>query len=330
MNKILSQDEIEALLSNVSQTSDFEAVDDLDGSKRFHVYDFKHPDRISKDQIRSLRTIHENFSRLLATYLSGVLRAMVDVNLLSIDQVTYSEYTMSLSTPASIYVLHSEGMDGKLIMELSPALLLFLVDRLLGGTGETEMDPREITVIEQNVVRSIVNNMIEILNEVWGQAVEINCQYNSFETDPQFVQIARSSDTIAVVFIEVKVKGTSYQMNVCVPYYILEPILPKLSSQAVIGMTKKVDDHDRVMLNQSLRATKLTLVAQLAKARISIRDFLSFQRGDVIRLETAVADEMAIMVGGKVKFTAVPGKRGRHRAMRITQVVSPLDQLFHD
>ncbi|HDH57422.1 MAG TPA: flagellar motor switch protein FliM [Bacteroidetes bacterium] len=329
MNKILSQEEIEALLSNVSKTSEFDAADAANSGKDFHVYDFKHPDRISKDQIRSLRTIHENFSRLLATYLSTVLRAMVDINLLSIDQVTYSEYTMSLSTPASIYVLHSETLDGKLIMELSPALLLFLVDRLLGGAGETEMEPREITIIEQNVVRNIINNMIEILNEVWSQAVDIKCKYHSFETDPQFVQIARSSDTIAVIFIEVKVKGLSYQMNVCIPYYILEPILHKLSSQAVIGAPRKLEESDRVVLNQSLKAARLPVVAQLAKARITIRDFLSFQRDDVIRIEAKTEDELAVLVGGKVKFMAVPGKRGRRRAVRITRIVSALDQVFY-
>ena len=329
MNKILSQEEIEALLSNVSQTQDFDFATTAD-SKGYHVYDFKHPDRISKDQIRTLRTIHENFSRLLATYLSGVLRVMVDVNLLSIDQVTYSEYTMSLSTPASIYVLMSESLDGKLIMELSPALLLFLVDRLLGGSGESALDPREITVIEQNVVRSIINNMIDILNEVWGQAVELSCKYDSFETDPQFVQIARSSDIIAVIFIEVRVKNSSYQMNVCVPYYILEPILHKLSSQTVVGTKKIVSEEDRVLLNQSILATRIPVSVHLSKASISIRDLISFQRNDVIKLETKTDDELPVFVKGQVKFMGLPGKRGRFRAVRITQIVTPLERVFHE
>jgi flagellar motor switch protein FliM len=328
MNTILSQEEIEALLSNVEQTSDIEDIN-IGADRQFHVYDWKHPDRISKDQIRSLRTIHENFSRLLATYLSTVLRAMVDVNLLSIDQVTYSEYTMSLTTPASIYVMSSENLEGKIIMELSPALLLFLVDRLLGGGGETMINPREITLIEQNVVRGIINNMIGILNEVWGQAVDLNCKYSSFETDPQFVQIARSSDTIAVIFIEVKVKNSSYQMNICVPYYMLEPFLPKLSSQAVIGTTKKISEEDRLLLRQTLQASKLQVAAQLAKARLSIREFIDLKRDDVIKLVTTTDQELPVLVGDKIKFTGFPGKSGRFRAIRITRTVSPLEELFH-
>lgn len=328
MNKILSQEEIEALLSNVSESSDFD-LEDASKGKGFHLYDFKHPDRISKDQIRSLRTIHENFSRLLATYLSTALRAMVDVNLLSIDQVTYSEYTMSLSSPASIYVLYSPDLDGKIIMELSPSLLLFLVDRLLGGSGEMVLEPREITIIEQNVVRNIINNMIDLLNEVWGQAVAINAEYSSFETDPQFVQIARSSDTIAVIFIEVRVKNLNYQMNICIPYYMLEPILPKLSSQAVIGITKKPTESDRAMLNQSLLATRLPVSVQLSRARISVRDLLSFQVNDVIRLNTRLDDELPVLVKGKVKFMGIPGEKGRHKAVQIQRGVTALEEVFH-
>ena len=329
MNKILSQEEIEALLTNVAKTPDFEEQE-AGESKRFHVYDFKHPDRISKDQIRSLRTIHENFTRLLATYLSTVVRAMVDVNLLSIDQVTYSEYTMSLSTPASIYVLSSEGLDGKMLMELSPGLLLFLVDRLLGGTGDAMVNPREITIIEQNVVRNIIGNMINILNEVWSQAIELKARYASFETDPQFVQIARSSDTIAVIFIEVKVKSYSYQMNICVPYYILEPVLPQLSSQAVIGTTKQVSTEDRVLVNESIMASRMQLVAQLGRVSMTIREFLELQRDDVIKLETRTEDELPVLVNKKVKFTGLPGKSGRHRALRIRQAVSSLEQLYFE
>jgi len=328
MNKILSQEEIEALLSNVANSDDI--VDpEMEEQKHFHVYDFKHPDRISKDQIRSMRTIHENFSRLLATHLSAVLRAMVDVNLLSIDQVTYSEYTLSLSTPASIYVLYSEKLDGKIIMELSPSFLLFLVDRLLGGTGDTAINPREITVIEQNVVRNVINSLIDILNEVWGQAIDLEARYNSFETDPQFVQIARSSDTIAVIFIEIKVKNHSYQMNVCIPYYILEPVLPQLSSQAVIGTTKKVTEGERGVLNQSLMATKLPVTAELSKIKMTIRDYLELQKNDVITLDKVVDSELPVTIGSKVKFLAVPGKKGRKRAVQITKVVGKLDAIFY-
>ncbi|RJP81644.1 MAG: flagellar motor switch protein FliM [Candidatus Zixiibacteriota bacterium] len=328
MDKILTQEEIDALLSNVSRPDEMD-MNLLEGANRFHVYDFKHPDRISKEQIRSLRTIHENFARLSATYLSTFLRTMVDVNLLSIDQVTYSEYTLSLSVPSSIYVLQADGLSGKIILEISPILLLFMVDRLLGGPGETQLEPREITLIEQNVVKSIINRLIEMLNEVWGQVVDFRGSLHSFETDPQFVQIARSSETIVIIFFEVKVKGFVYTMNVGIPYFSLEPILPKLSNQAVIGTTRRKGDEDRTMLRHTLQATRVPVVAQLAKARLTVREFLNFRRDDVIQLPQRVDAELPLLVGGKVKFVAVPGNAGRKKAVRILRVVSPLEEIFH-
>jgi flagellar motor switch protein FliM len=329
MDKILSQDEIDALLSNVSKPEELDASM-LEGANRFHLYDFKHPDRISKDQIRSLRTIHENFARIAATYLSTFLRSMVDVNLLSIDQVTYSEYTLSLSVPSSIYVIQTEGLGGKLILETSPILLLYMVDRLLGGTGETQLEPREITLIEQNVVRSIVNKLIEMLDEVWGQVIDFRGTIFSFETDPQFVQIARSSETIVIIFFEVKVKGFVYTMNIGIPYFILEPILPNLSTQAVISSTKKKGEEDKAILHQTLEATRVPLVAQLAKVRISIRDFMHFKRHDVIQLPKKVNAEIPILVGGKAKFIGATGRCGRMRAVRILEIIPAEEAIFHE
>ncbi len=328
MDKILSQEEIDALLSNVSKPEDLDASI-LENANRFHVYDFKHPDRISKDQIRSLRTVHENFARLSATYLSTFLRSMVDVNLLSIDQVTYSEYTLSLSVPSSIYVIQSDGLAGKIILEISPILLLFMVDRLLGGTGETQLEPREITLIEQNVVRSIINKMVDMLSEVWSQVVDFRGSVNSFETDPQFVQIARSSETIVIIFFEIKVKGFIYTMNIGIPYFILEPILPNLSTQAVITSGKRKVEEDRAMLHQTLQATRVSVTAQLARARISIREFLNLDRNDVIKLSRKVHEELPVLVGGQVKFVGVPGKSGRVRAVRLTKIVQPIERVFH-
>ncbi|HEX7344345.1 MAG TPA: flagellar motor switch protein FliM [bacterium] len=328
MDKILTQEEIDALLSNVSKPEDSDAGSQ-DGRAAFHLYDFKHPDRISKEQIRSLRTIHENFARLAATYLSTYLRTMVDVNLLTIDQVTYSEYTLSLSAPSSIYVFHSEGLSGKILMEISPALLLFMVDRLLGGTGEAQVEARETTLIEQHVVRAIINKKIEMLNEVWNQVVDFRAVYSSFETDPQFVQISRSSETIVIIFFEVRVKGYVYTMNLVIPYFLLEQILPKLTSQMVIGSTKKKAEEDKVMLRQTLNATRVPLSAQLTKARLSIREFLNLQRNDVIRLGKKVDEVLPILVGGRVKFLGTAGRSGRQSAVKILSEVSQLDRVFH-
>ncbi len=329
MNRILSQDEIDALLSSVSKGTSYETIE-KEQRKTVSVYDFKHPDRISKEQIRTMRTIHENFARLFATFLSTNLRALVDVNVISIDQVTYSEYTMSLSMPSSLYLLKLPDLEGKSVIEISPQFLLFVVDRLLGGTGETEIDLREITLIEQNIVQRIMNNLITTLNEVWTQIYPLSAQYDSFETDPQFVQIARSSETIAIIFFEIKVRGAVYPMNIGYPYFVLEPILQKLSTQTFFVNVKKVDEDERKLLEKRIRSSKINFQAIFADTILSVREFLSLRSGDILQLEKPLDDELQIKVGNKPKYFAVPGKSGRKMAVRITRPITREEEMAYE
>ncbi len=329
MNRILSQDEIDALLSSVSKGKSYETIE-REQRKSVSVYDFKHPDRISKEQIRTMRTIHENFARLFATFLSTNLRALVDVNVISIDQVTYSEYTMSLSMPSSLYLLRMSDLEGKAVVEISPQFLLFCVDRLLGGTGETEVEIREITLIEQNIVQRIINNLISTLNEVWSQIYPLNAAYDSFETDPQFVQIARSSETIAIIFFEIKVRGAVYPMNIGFPYFLLEPILQKMSTQTFFVNVKKVAEEERKFLEERIQSSKIDFQTIFAETTLSVREFLSLKAGDIIQLEKPLDDEMLIKVAGRLKFFGVPGRSGRKMAIKITRPISFEEELAYE
>ncbi len=326
MNRILSQDEIDALLSSVSKGKSYDSIE-TETRKAVTVYDFKHPDRISKEQIRSMRTIHENFARLLATFLSTNMRALVDVNVISIDQVTYSEYTMSLSMPSSLYLLKFQDIEGKAVVEISPQLLLFIVDRLLGGSGETEIEVREITLIEQNIVQRIINNLITTLNEVWSQVFPLNASFDSFETDPQFVQIARSSETIAIIFFEVKVRGAVYPMNIGFPYFVLEPILQKLSSQTFFTTTRKIGEEEVKMLEDRLKATSVDVSAVFDETSIRVKDFLSLRKDDIIQLDKDLKEELVIKVGNRTKMFGLPGKSGRKMAVRVTRQLSDDEKL---
>ncbi len=326
MAKILSQDEIDALLSSVSKGKSYDSIE-REPRKSVTLYDFKHPDRISKEQIRTMRTIHENFARLFATFLSTNLRALVDVNVISIDQVTYSEYTMSLSMPSSLYLLKLPELDGKAVVEISPQFLLFVVDRLLGGTGETEIEIREITLIEQNIVQRIINNLITTLNEVWSQIYPLNSVFDSFETDPQFVQIARSSETIAIIFFEVKVRGAVYPMNIGFPYFILEPILQKLSTQTFFVNVKRVGEEERKLIEDRLESSTIDVSAIFSETAISVREFLSLKDGDIVQLDKDLDEEMKVRVGDQIKMFGVPGKKGRKMAVQVTRKISYEEEL---
>ncbi len=329
MGKILSQDEIDALLSTVAVAPVEEEKSDL--AQQAQLYDFKHPERISKEQIRTLRTIHDGFSRMFATYLSTNLRTLVDVNLLSIDQVTFSEYSLSLSVPNALYLLKMTDLEGKALLEISPQFLLFIVDRLLGGMGDTDVEVREVSQIEQNVVLRVINTIVNLLNDVWRQIYPLNLTLDGFEADPQFVQITRSSDTVAIIFFDIRVRGATFTMNLTFPYFTLEPIMNKLSAQSMLALTgRRVERGEVGVIRDRVKSSQLTIQAILADTTMSIRDFINLQVDDLLELERRTTQPLEIMVGGKLKYFGSPGKLGRHRAIRVIRSITSEEELIYD
>jgi flagellar motor switch protein FliM len=330
MNKILSQEEIDALLSTVAK-GDSSTPGAGGEPRRLQLYDFKHPERISKEQIRTLRTIHDNFARLFGTHLSTTLRTMVDVNLLSIDQVTFSEYTMSLSVPAAIYTFRLNALDGKAILEVSPQFILFVVDRMLGGYGDANHPSREITVVEQNVVSRIIATIISILNEVWTQVHPLQASLESFESDPQFVQIARASESLAIIFFEIRVRGAAFTMNFGVPYFVLEPILNKLSAQSMMALAgKREKEAGPTAVRDRLMASKLQLRALLAETVLSVRDFIDLQPDDIIQVDHRTTQPVSIVVGERAKYFGSGGQLGRRRAVKIIRAIEQEEEVMYE
>ncbi len=323
MNKILSQNEINSLLASYKGTSAKEIVpEDL---KEVTPYDFKHPERISKDMMRSLRTIHEGLARAMGTHLSSTMRIMAEINLLSMDQVTYAEYTMSLPELSCMYVLGSQRVEGAIIVELSPQFVLYMVDRLLGGHGEKLSDPREITIIEQNVIERTVNTLIDTLNEAWSIMFPMDFRIESYESNPQFVQIAPASETVAVVFFEIRVRNFTFPMNVCMPYFVLEPAVPNLVMGRRMNLKgRRMDDEARQPVAHRILCGELDLRAVLGEAHVSLAEFFHLKKGDVLTLDVREQDELPMYVGNKVKFLGRPGKLGLRRGFRITQEVDRL------
>ncbi len=300
-------------------------------SKPVQLYDFKHPERINKEQLRTLRTLHDNFARILATYFSTSMRTLVDVHFNTIDQVTFNEYMLSLAVPNALYTLHLNKLDGKAIFEISPQFLLFMVDRLLGGVGETDTESREITLIEQNVVRRVIDNVVGLLNEAWTQVHSIGAVVENFETDPQFIQIARSTEALAIIFFEIRIRGATYMMNIGLPYYVLEPILAKLSAQSMMAVSgRKVGGEKDDSISSRLKATLLPVNVKLAETTLKVQDFIDLKSDDLIQLEQRTSSELPIVVGGKIKFFGSPGKLGRKRAVKILRTIEPNEELVYE
>ena len=328
MAKLLSQEEIDALL--VNDNVEDQNILDESNQKIVNLYDFRHPDRVSKEQMRALRTIHERFGRVFATYLSSTLRMMVDIKVDSIDQVTYSEYAMSLTTPACIYVVRMENLNGSGLIEFSTDLFFILLERQLGGVGKSSFENREVTIIEQKVLEKVLVNALTFLNEAWESITPLGCKLESFETNAQFVQIAPPSETVVIIILAVYIKDKTYNINLAIPYYVIEPVMQNLSSQTWIALTQHAGQKDQSnKVRDNILQTEVNLIASLGTADINIKEFINLQKGDLIRLNENINDPLKISVNENLKFLASPGTSGIHKAIEINKIISPEEEGYY-
>ncbi len=318
MSKILSQDEIDALISSVP-TSEGDETNKLQFKKKITIYDFKRPNLVSKDQMRLLETIHETICRNFGVYLSAQLRMMVDINLQSIDQVIYSEYVMSISPPGCIYVCEVQEPNSNFIMELSPQLAIFIVERLFGGRGNVVSTIRPISVIEQKIVGRVVDRILNEVDNNWSGLLPFNSKVVRFDSNPEFVQIASSSEPVVVVTIEIKVHNNTTLMNLCYPYTLVSNILskPEVQEKMLFGSTVATSE-DRTIIETKLNQTPVKLSAVLGSNRLTVKDFINLQIGDSIRLNTRVGKDIEVQVENMSAFKAAIGQQNKNYALHIT------------
>ncbi|HID11046.1 MAG TPA: flagellar motor switch protein FliM [Candidatus Latescibacteria bacterium] len=320
MGKVLSQREIDALLSAAP-----EEVERKEPEVKF--YDFKHPDRLSRDQVRVLRTVHEGFSRVLSTYLSTTARMMVDVELVSVDQVMYMEFTMGMSNPTCIYILKIEGLSGNALLEISPELVFFVIDRLFGGPGQVVVENRPVTLIEQTVLRKIVERMLEFLDSAWAQVHPMGFKIDDFETNPQFVQIAPASEPVVVFPFQVALRELKFPMNICFPYFVLEPVLKKFTPRSWMAISRQEsDERAEEHIQDVLKVTEVEVVVELGEVYISLRDLLELEEGDVLILDKRVEEELKVKVNERLKFFGRPGVYRNRKAVLIAREASIEEQ----
>jgi flagellar motor switch protein FliM len=324
--KILSQDEIDALLTTVSAGEGGLDDDKSDSDKMRPVvaYDFKHPNRVSKDQIRTLENLHDNFGGHYGSTLSTVLRTIVDVDLVSVDQITYSEFIMSLVSPSCTFTFAAPPLEGGCLVDFNPTLTFSLIDRMFGGGGKTLETERELTGIERSVMGRLAGKLYGELEEAWENILRIKCEQKSFETNPQFIQIVPPGETVVVVSFQVKLFQATGLLTICYPYVSLEPVITKLSGQNWIDATKKKNlESDREVNIGNLARVDVDVTATLLRTTIKIRDFLGLSKGDIIPTETKINEPIAVTINKRQKFFARPGISGKKRAF---QIVEPYDE----
>jgi flagellar motor switch protein FliM len=333
MTDVLDQSEVDALLAAVDNgqvTSEpaqqvFRGGGPGGGSpppSEVNVYDFKRPERVSKDQMRALEALHEGFGRNFGAALSGYLRTIVEVSVAHIEQLTYSEFIHSLPNPTSFNLLKAEQLDGQMCLEISPLIIYPIIDRLLGGSNADLFIPqRPLTQIEQRLVQRITDRATHFLSEAWSNLTPVTFAMHDFESNPQLVQIVPPNETVVVVGFELKMGNRSGTMSLCIPYNVIEPIMGMLAAQNWFSYQRKggLDDHLR-KLTSSVQTAPVDLRAILAQTTISVDELMSLQVGDVITTDKESTRDVLIQVEGKRKFLGQVGKFRGSRAVRITRV----------
>tara|TARA_B100000614_G_scaffold262851_1_gene299119 strand:+ start:4992 stop:6017 length:1026 start_codon:yes stop_codon:yes gene_type:complete len=328
MNEVLSQDEIDQLLTAIS-SGDVE-TDELSQpteSRKIKIYDFKRPDKFSKEQIRTVSIMHETFARLTTTALSAQLRSLVQVHVASVDQLTYEEFIRSIPNPTTLGVINMDPLKGSAILEVDPAITFAIIDRLFGGQGEGTKVTRDLTDIETTVMEGIIVRILGNMREAWSQVIDLRPRLGQIETNPQFAQIVPPSEMVVLVTLETKVGEVEGMMNFCIPYLTIEPIISKLSAQYWYSSVRRGATTENLnILRDRLATIAVPMVVEIGAMELTVRDVLSLTVGDVVRLpEAHINDKMALRVGDRKKFWCKPGQIGNKLAVQVTGKIEEIE-----
>jgi flagellar motor switch protein FliM len=325
MADILSQEEIDALLEVVEEEDiapdELEKASDILDNRQITLYDFKRPNRVSKEQLRSIRAIHDKMARSLASNISSLMRSIVEIQLHSVDQMTYGEFLMSLPSPTSFNVFSLKPLDGKGVIELNPSIVFPMIDRLLGGNGAPFETTREFTDIEINLIDQILKVVTQNMKEVWQPIMDLYPIVEAKESSPNVVQIVAQNEIVIMVIMEIIIGHTSGMMNICYPVITIESLLPRLANRDLMLNETSGRKSRNKELRALLRGAKIELEAVLGYAELNMQQVLDLKVGDIIKLNRPADDTVIVKVDGREKFIADFGVRRYRRTIRIKEIL---------
>jgi flagellar motor switch protein FliM len=292
-------------------------------------YDFKSPDRVGKEQMKTLQTMHEGFGRKFAASLTALLRSQVEVKLTTVDQLAYSEFIFGLDNPTCFNLLRAEPLEGNLILDVNPSILYPMIDRLLGGGREpTTMSRRPLTEIEQRLVLRITKMFLQELKHAWENVSELDFEVIQTESNPQLIQVVPPNEVVIVLCFEVALIEVRGAITLCIPYNSFERISGKLTSNAWTGYGSKKQATPQTIkkISKSIRNMHVLLKVKLAESKMKMHEFMNLRVGDVICTQKNAASPLLVSVEGIPKYWAVPGKYKGYTAVQIAEdITDPTD-----
>jgi flagellar motor switch protein FliM len=324
--EILSQQEIDNLLSGI-ETNQIEVEQPAplpqSSGKEAVLFDFRLPHRLSKNQLRTFQAVHESFAEAFSSYLVSRLQSTVSINVSSVDQLFYSEYVLSIASPSCLYVFRIVESDALAILEISPQLMLSMIEHLLGGSTEGEKKARLITKIEQSIAKGIILRALSDLQRAWKTIADMSFKLERYESEGDFVQIAPASEIVLIVSFEVSIGDQKYLMNLCFPTFALDDVLAKLNIQYFggLGSIRGGGEWSGPILKK-LEITPIPLTAVLGSTSITITNLLDLKAGDVLKTNIPSNGEVQIEVGGKSRLLGKPGISNGKFAVQVTKLTT--------
>lgn len=325
MADVLSQSEIDALLSALSSGNvEPEVIKPKEEEKhKIKNYDFKSPQKFSKEHIRSLEKVHDNFARIISNYLTGQLRRSVKVNIESVEQVTYEEFIRSIPNPTVISYFKMSPLQGSILLELNPEFTFQILEILLGGIGNRGSIVKELTDIEKNIITMILSDMIKNLKLAWAEVLDVQPEFEGLETNASANQTLAPNEPIALLSFSIEMGKTNTYINLCIPYLSIEKVLDKLVVQYSFQGSKEDDNgYLRDIINKSLNPVEVNVRAELGSTEIKVEEFLELVVDDIIKLDSRISDPVKLFVEDELCYIGRPGIIGKALGIELLDTIS--------
>lgn len=323
MAEVLSQSEIDALLSALSSGElKPEELPKEDEKQKVKPYDFKSPQKFSKDHLRTLELIHDNYSRIISNYLTAQVRSNVKVKIESVEQITYEEFIHSVSNPTILTVFKMPPLSGSILFETNPTFVFQIIDVLLGGSGTGKYKNREFTDIDKNIIRHVNSTLISSMKLAWEDVLQVEPEIEGLETNPALNQTLAPTEPVALITFSVEMNKGSTFINICIPYLSIEKVLDKLVVQYWFqDNDQELLEESREKLKHRLNAVGVNLTAVLGTTHITVDDFLKLSVGDVITLDNKSNSAVKVFVEGQLHYLAKPGVVGKNVGVQILDII---------
>lgn len=291
-----------------------------DYKKGYKLYNFRRPDKFSKDHLRALQDVHREFSRQISLVLTAYLRMHIDIDVVSTDQLTYDEFMRSMPSPITIGIFELNPLPGQILLGVSFEVLSCIVDRMLGGVGLSENRQRELTDIEEALAKKVIERTVKTLESAWSNIVPVQAEVVGLDNSYQMIQVATSGEIVALITFEVQIAGKYFGLiSLCFPYPVLENVLVHLSTQHIFqtkGIVATTEERQKMI--QKLNTSKVDLSVIYGSCDLSLAEFVDIKEGDIIKLDNKITEDLVVKVNEEKKFFARPGTLKNNICIKIT------------